>query len=69
MSNSTEIWQHEPSGEIYLVRVCDDSIIAACGPVTHQEAEYTVDDASGWFNDDMDTTEWVILNADSFRVK
>lgn len=71
----TEIWQHRTSGDVYLVRVAGDGsefgeteIIEACGPVPQEDAEYTINEASGWFNGDAETAEWISEHADDFRV-
>lgn len=68
--NRTQIWQHIPSGELYLVAVNDDDEVRdSCGPVTQREAEYTHDEGAGFFNGDAETTEWIIANLDSFKVQ
>lgn len=57
-------------GELYLVAVNDDGEIReACGPVTQDEAEYTHNEAGGFFDSDAETTDWIGENKDSFRVE
>ncbi len=75
----TEIWQHLESDNLYLVRVSlvrveteEDldymEILAACGPLSQQEAEYTINEASGWFANDEETADWIAEHTTDFQI-
>jgi len=67
--NTTQIWQHTTSGESYLVAVDEaGEIREAVGPLPREDAEYAINEGSGWFNSEPDDVEWITANADQFRV-
>jgi hypothetical protein len=72
---TAEIWQHRTSGDVFLVEVAGDgtefgetSVRSTFGPLPLSEAEYTLNEASGWFNGTDIDNEWFEQHADDFRV-
>lgn len=69
MFGTTQIWQHETSGEWFLVRLDSDGEIAYTnGPLPRTDCEYTVDEAGGNFDGTSDDNEWFAERSSEFRV-
>ena len=68
MFNTTQIIQHVNSGEYYVISLTEDGAVidTACGPVTLEDAEYTVNEAFGFFDYEAGLENWITDNWNDF---
>ena len=57
----TEIWQHEVSGERWLVRVAaDGTLVESNGPLHYSDIDYCINEAGGDFDGTDEDNEWLL---------